>query len=96
MKRWLEILGGGMVKNGCGQRIEFIWRMNGWNKLIQVLIMICVLVQVQPSSFNDSCVSVFENGDGILVHETLKSALSLKWMNWADFLNANTDEIIFG
>ena len=40
----------------------------------------------------------FQNGHGLLVHETLKSAVYLKneLMNWADFLNADSDVIIFG
>ena len=39
-----------------------------------------------------------KNGDGLLVHETLKSAVSPEWvyMNWADFLNADNDAIVFG
>ena len=39
-----------------------------------------------------------QNGHGHLVHETLKSAVSAvsEFMNWADFLHADCDAIIFG
>ena len=37
------------------------------------------------------------NGHGLLVHESLESAyLKNEFMNWADFLNADSDAIIFG
>ena len=36
------------------------------------------------------------NTYGLVVHETQKSAVSLnEFVSWADFLNANTDEIFF-
>ena len=47
------------------------------------------------SSFNDFWVDGIKNGHGHLVHETLLNLLN-EFMNWADFLNADCDAIIFG
>ena len=42
-------------------------------------------------------VGMVNNGHGLLVHESLESAyLKNEFMNWADFLNADSDAIIFG
>ena len=60
----------GMVKN------YFISRTNRWNELI-----FCMLVQIQESCFNDFWVGVVKNGCGLLVHETLKSDVSYKWVH---------------
>ena len=38
-----------------------------------------------------------KNGHGLLFHETLKSAVSYsELVNWADFLNIDSDAIVFG
>ena len=67
-----------MIKNGCGQSGHGTLKltmsnMNGWNKLI-----FCMLVEIQESLklINYFWVGMVRNGCGLLVHETLKSAVS--------------------
>ena len=48
VKRTLEILGVGVVKNGCGQScdgtLKFVRRMSKWNKL-----SFCMLMKIHNS-----------------------------------------------
>ena len=37
-----------------------------------------------------------KNGHGLLVHETQKSIFNNEFLNLADFLNADSEAIIFG
>ena len=76
-------------------KIDCISKMDWWNKLI--------FLHPDKNSGKlklDSLifeVGVVKNDHSLLVHETLKSAyLKNEFINWAGFLNADSDAIIFG
>ena len=100
IKRWLKILGVGMIKNGCGQSCDGTLKLMVSEECtdgINWFFLCWYKFRQAKSSFNDSWVGVVKNGSGILLHETLKSAVSLnEFLNLADFLNADSDAIIFG
>ena len=43
---------------------------------VSSMLFFCMLVQIQERSFSDFWVGLVKDGSGLLVHETLKSALS--------------------
>ena len=91
-----------VVKNGCGQcghgTLKLTVFREGEGGINWFFSCLCKFRKAK-SYFSDFWVGVVKNGYGHLVHETLKSAvsyLSAVWvMNWADFLHAGCDAIIF-
>ena len=90
-----------MVKNGCAQSGRGTLKFTVsqiWADGINWFFACWYKFRKAKSWFIDFWVGMVKNGDGLLVHETLKSAVSPEWvyMNWADFLNADNDAIVFG
>ena len=73
IKRWSKIYWVGMPKMGVASLVTGLWnwlylnisKMNRWNKFRRA-----------KSRFNNFWVDIVKNGNGLLVHETLKSVVS--------------------
>ena len=89
----------GIVKNGHGQSGHGILKLTvsqNWTDEIYWFFACWYKFRKAKSYCNDSRVSVVKNGYDVLDHETLKSAVSEEWVyEWADFLNADSDAMIF-
>ena len=80
----IEKCWGGVARNGCGHPGH---KVNGY------------IFKKAKSYFNSYWVAMVKYGCVLLGHRILKSAipqLKNKSMNWADFLHAGSDGIIFG
>ena len=99
-KSWLKNFGVSIVKNGCGQFGDGTLKLTvseEWTDGINWFFACWNKFRKAKRRFNHFWVGTVKNGHGLLVHETL-TILYLKneFMNWADFLNADSDAIIFG
>ena len=79
-KIWSKICRVGMVKIGCGQsRHGETLKLNvsqKWTDGIHLFFACCYRFRKAKSWFNDFWMGVVKNDSSLLVHETLKSALS--------------------
>ena len=79
---------------GCGQKWAWDSNFNKWINLAEFYM----LIHIQESYFNSYWVGMVKYWCVLLGHRTLKSGipqLKNKLMNWADFLHARSDGIIF-
>ena len=97
IKSWSIFFWGVIVKNGYGQYGHETLKLTvsqKWTDGMKWVFVCCYKFRKTKSWFNYFWVDVVKNDHGLLVHETLY--LKNKFMNWTDFLNADSDAIIFG
>ena len=82
------------IKNGCGQSGHGTLKLAVFSMLF--FFACCCKFRKGKSWFNDFWVGLVKDGIGLLVHETLKSAVKNEYMNWADYLNADSGTIVSG
>ena len=97
-KRWLKNFWVSMVKNGCGQFGDGTLNLTvseEWTDGIKWFFAYQYKFRKAKCWFSDFWMGMVKNDHGLLVHETLLY-LKNEFMNWADFLNVDSDAIIFG
>ena len=84
---------------GCGQKWAWESNFNEWINLAEFFDANIYQFKKAKSYFNSYWVSFVKYEWMLLGHSTLKSAVpqpKYKSMNWANFLHAGSDGIIFG